>query len=308
VERTAEALAVVMLVAAFASFYALPSANAASVGPWSSTIDYSSVDRGSCVVSAGYIYCVGGYDGSTWMDAVYYAQLSSSGVSSWTSTTSYPITIGYESCVVSAGYIYCVGGSDGSVTNAVYNAQLSSSGVSSWTRTTSYPTTVAQQSCVVSAGYIYCVGGYDGSVTNAVYYTHTRAAAPPALTFATGQAASFVIGQPGFTSDSPGTSASQLNRPRGVAFDSDGNLWVPESDNHRVLEFVPPFSTGMSASLVLGQPDFTTRTHLYPPDQKSTGAPRSIAFDSSGDLWVASWDGRILEFVPPSALTWMPHL
>ena len=93
-------------------------------------------------------------------------------------------------------------------------------------------------------------------------------------------------------------SADTLCAPSFVTFDSQGNLWVTEQSNNRVVEFVPPFTTGMSASLVLRQPDFTT-------DGPSTTAstfnnPMSAVFDSHGNLWVTDqFNNRALEFKPP---------
>jgi hypothetical protein len=94
------------------------------------TQDFPEGSLWSCVVSGGYVYCVGGYDISVGVtNHVYYATLSSTGVGVWNSTTSYPTLITYQSCVVSGGHLYCVGGTTGSVdtdTNAVYSANLSS--------------------------------------------------------------------------------------------------------------------------------------------------------------------------------------
>ena len=119
---------------------------------------------------------------------------------------------------------------------------------------------------------------------------------PPPLS--TGEDASLVIGQPDFTSALPGTSAIGLSWPRGVAFDAYGDMWVPDQSNNRILEFVPPFSDGMSASLVLGQSGFTANTPGT--GRNSLKGPRAVAFDSGGDLWVAdTGNDRILEFVPP---------
>jgi len=148
---------------------------AAGVGTWMVTTSYpTTIYEQSCVVSGGYVYCVGGYTESAYSSAVNFGSLSSSGVSTWKSTTSYPTGIAFQSCVVSGGYIYCVGGDTGVspyVTSAVYFAPLSPGGVGSWTTTTSYPTTIYEQSCVVSGGYIYCIGGYTTSaVTSAVYF------------------------------------------------------------------------------------------------------------------------------------------
>ena len=75
-----------------------------------------------------------------------------------------------------------------------------------------------------------------------------------------GEAASIVLGQPDFVSNSPGLTASTLDNPFAIAIDSSGNVWVSDSQNNRVLEYVKGagFTDGESASIVLGQPDFTS--------------------------------------------------
>ena len=118
--------------------------------------------------------------------------------------------------------------------------------------------------------------------------------------FTNGMNTLLVIGQTSFTSGSAATSATGLSTPSSVAFDSAGDLWVADAINSRVLEFVPPLSTGMAASLVIGQPDFTTNTGTT----TAVGLmnPGSLSFDSAGDLWVSdSQNFRVLEYVPPFA-------
>src|SRR2546427_4408028 len=110
---------------------------------------------------------------------------------------------------------------------------------------------------------------------------------PAAFSFGNGQAASLVIGQSSFTTGANALTQAGLSQPLGVTFDSGGNLWVMDSLNHRVLEYVPPFSNGMSASHVIGQPDFTTSTIKIPATQSGTYFPEQATFDSGGDLWVA---------------------
>ena len=149
----------------------------------------------SCAISGGYIYCVGGAtDGSdSQTDAVYYAAVSSSGVSTWTSTTSYPVYVDAQSCAISGGYIYCVGGftfdpfSGASDTAKVYYGAVTSSGVTSWTSTTAYPETIDGESCAISGGYIYCVGGYaaDSAYSNGVAYGHVTSSGVTSWGFTT---------------------------------------------------------------------------------------------------------------------------
>lgn len=122
----------------------------------------------------------------------------------------------------------------------------------------------------------------------------------------TGMPASIVIGQTDFTSGeynqepSIGTpKANSLAIPRGIAFDSSGNLWVSDMYNSRILRYTPPFTTGMSTSLVIGQPNFTS-WEIEPLTASSLQQPHAIDFDSSGNLWVAdNSNNRVLRYTPP---------
>ncbi|HJW19392.1 MAG TPA: hypothetical protein VJ571_02395, partial [Candidatus Nitrosotalea sp.] len=102
------------------------------------------------------------------------------------------------------------------------------------------------------------------------------------------------------TANNGGISASTLNFPQGLTFDSSGNLWVADAFNNRILEYLTPFTNGQSASHVLGQSGFTTRVstasqgglHLLEP------AFVGIIFDSSGNLWVTDEvNSRVLQYL-----------
>jgi len=110
--------------------------------------------------------------------------------------------------------------------------------------------------------------------------------------------AALVIGQPNFQRTRAGTTANELNYPMYVTFDHSGNLWMSDSDNNRLLEFQPPFFSGMKASIVLGQQNFTAS--LDSTTQNGLSYPGQVAFDSLDNLWVPdSGNGRILEYQPP---------
>ena len=116
--------------------------------------------------------------------------------------------------------------------------------------------------------------------------------------FYNGMPASVVIGQSSFTQALQGRSQSGIFNPHGIGFDSQGDLWITDYGNDRVLEFVPPFSSGMDASLVIGQSSFTTDQRLL--TAYSMNSPWGLTFDSHGDLWVSdTGNSRVLEFVAP---------
>ncbi len=166
--------------------FSAPLAASESLSLWLSTTTYPYPGQFnmSCVDSSGYVYCVGGANGPS--DQVFYAAVSSSGIGTWSATSSYPLRVGSTSCDASSGYVYCVGGetdsTNGIGTRDVYFATLFSNGVGTWTASTSYPYANFGQSCFVSAGYIYCVGGTGASPNKDVYYASASSAGVGAWT------------------------------------------------------------------------------------------------------------------------------
>lgn len=168
-----------------ASSYYAPLGSGGAVGNWTPTTTFPiPIDSQSCVASFSYIYCVGGVNETDGTNAdaapsnsVWYAQLSSSGIGSWNSSTAYPVNLYFPSCFAANGYIYCLGGADSNDNSqsTAYYATLSSAGVGAWTQTTAYPIQASGQACAISSGYIYCIGGQttggtSPAYTNAVYY------------------------------------------------------------------------------------------------------------------------------------------
>ena len=138
-------------------------------------------------------------------------------------------------------------------------------------------------------------------------------------TFVNGGGADLVIGQPDFLSGAcdQGTSnasANDLCDPVGVAVDADGNLYVADTNNSRVLEYHTPFSgcgsfpcVGPAANLVFGQGGSFTASGC---NSDSGGSPVSSASDlcdplgvavaPNGDLYVADANNnRVLEYSSP---------
>ena len=121
--------------------------------------------------------------------------------------------------------------------------------------------------------------------------------------FSNGENADLVIGQSDFVSAGSGSGAAQLYQPIYVELDRHGNLWVSDTNNNRVLEYVPPFTNGMAATLVIGQPGFSSTTCVNSPGAATASgmcSPWGIAFDSNDDLFVSdNGNSRILEYEPP---------
>jgi uncharacterized protein (TIGR03437 family) len=145
--------------------------------------------------------------------------------------------------------------------------------------------------------------------------------------FNTGQAAHLVIGQKNFTGGDFGASNTLLGAPSGIAY-ANGVLWVVDANrlgstpnNNRILRFTDvnsyPSLTDLpdilgstcgacrgAASLVLGQPDFTTTS----PNLSANGlrGPTGIATDGKV-LAVADTDNnRVLIWLNPPTTNGQP--
>ena len=153
----------------------LGQASAESLGEWTATTSYPiHVAGDSCATYSNDVYCVGGFDdnGNDY-DDVYYAQLSPSGVGSWSAATPFPNRVDSVACFTGTAAIYCVGGENAAgVFSKVYTAPISGSGLGQWSSAAAYPNPIAGASCVASSGYVYCVGGFNmlGEGSSSTYY------------------------------------------------------------------------------------------------------------------------------------------
>jgi outer membrane biosynthesis protein TonB len=124
-----------------------------------------------------------------------------------------------------------------------------------------------------------------------------------------GAAADLMIGQPDFVSsgcNTGGISAGSLCTPRGIAVDGNGNLYVADRDNNRVLEYQTPFANDAVADRVFGQGgSFTSNT----VDNGGVSAdslynPVGVWVDGSGNLYIADHlNNRVLEYNTPFVAT-----
>ncbi|MBI3680354.1 MAG: hypothetical protein HY235_08150 [Acidobacteria bacterium] len=139
-----------------------------------------------------------------------------------------------------------------------------------------------------------------------------------AVGFNNGASADIVIGQRDFittTSQGPGTPLSTgLSAPTAVAVDVEGNLYVADAGNNRILRYSRPFAQTDELKIpemVIGQANYNARNPN--PD----GAPRAnslalnlggdifrtgLIFDANGNLWFSdAGNNRVLRY-PADAL------
>ena len=97
-------------------------------------------------------------------------------------------------------------------------------------------------------------------------------------------------------------SANTLHYPSGLAMDQAGNLYVADSNNHRVLIFFDPLNSDTTADLLFGQQgDFSTgMLNKGGVSATSLNYPMGLTIDGKGALYVADSDNhRILRFDDP---------
>ncbi len=118
-----------------------------------------------------------------------------------------------------------------------------------------------------------------------------------------GQMGDFTTG----TANKGGVSAQSLNYPYGLLVDGDGNLYVSDADNNRVLGYAAPLGTDTVADLVIGQSGSFARGAVNQGRRTAQGndarnqatlrGPTSIGLNANGDLFVAdNGNNRILGF------------
>jgi len=111
-----------------------------------------------------------------------------------------------------------------------------------------------------------------------------------------------VLGQGNFTSNSAGCNNNTVNNPYGLTC-INGNLFVSDKNNHRVLKFANAQNkpNGANADAVLGQVSYTANSSGC--SQNKMKNPLGLTSDNNGSLYVSDYgNNRILIFENAIAL------
>lgn len=121
---------------------------------------------------------------------------------------------------------------------------------------------------------------------------------------ATDTTADFVFGQLNDmstnTCNNGGISANSLCRPRFVATNSTGDVFIADTDNQRVLKYNKPLTTNRTADKVFGQGNLFTLNGCRIISPSTLCVPDGIAVDAGDNLYVGDTNNnRVLQFLKP---------
>ena len=129
------------------------------------------------VITKDKLYILGGTNGTTALNSVYYSTINSDGsLGNWVSSTSLPtILMGFRS-IITKNRIYLIGGWNGQpyvdYNTNIYTATINSDGIiGGWSIHGAIPIGIAENQIYITNNVIYLLGGINGSGTlSSVYY------------------------------------------------------------------------------------------------------------------------------------------
>lgn len=97
-------------------------------------------------------------------------------------------------------------------------------------------------------------------------------------------------GTSGFSGDGGAAMAAQLNSPAGIAFDSVGNLYIVDTDNHRIRKV----DTKGNISTLIGDGNQGFSGDGSLAINAKLNEPTAVCFDSSGNLYIADSGNNVI--------------
>jgi hypothetical protein len=205
-----------------------------TLGTWATTNTFTNARYGlQAVAYQGYMYILGGTDGTTRYNDVQYAPINADGtLGTWASTTSFTTARFGHMSVAYNGYLYVLGGYDGlgnSYSDVQYAPINSGGTIGAWAPTTSLTTLDDGQTSVVYNGYIYVMGGQGFAYSNEVQYAPitsngTLGAWAPTASFTTGRYSPTSVVYNGYIYILGGSNGSYINDVQYAPINADGTL------------------------------------------------------------------------------------
>ena len=155
-----------------------------SVGNWLTTTVLPQTLSGHKTISWNdrYVYSVGGFNGTNYVNSVYVAPIYGGGIGNWTTLNPLPVALRDAAVVIGVNTIYVLGGRDATQAyNTIYYASLNGDGsIGAWqTSAVSLPGSLWGHTASYMMGYIYVMGGSSSmtetSALSNVYYTKVNA-------------------------------------------------------------------------------------------------------------------------------------
>jgi hypothetical protein len=118
-------------------------------------------------------------------------------------------------------------------------------------------------------------------------------------------------GHSGYSGDGGAATAEQVQYPRGICVDSEGNIYIGDTNNHRV-RFIPTttatfFGQAMTANYIYTIAGNGTGSYGG-DDGAATSAqlnnPRGVDVDAQGNVYIADYTNHRVRFVPKTSGTY----
>ena len=104
------------------------------------------------------------------------------------------------------------------------------------------------------------------------------------------------IGGSGFSGDGGPAVAAQLNLPQGVAVDGTGNLYIADTDNHRIRQVVP----SGTITTIAGTGGSGFSGDGGPAAVAQLNSPSGVAVDGAGNLYIADRENHRIRRIDSS--------
>ena len=158
------------------TIYTAPINTDGTLGSWTTSGNIPGVLTSSQIaVTNNRIYLIGGYNGTTFVSAIYTAPINTDGtLGTWTTDTSLPSVLSHSESIVTKNKVYIFGGAiaGNTGTTTVYTAPINADGtLGPWTTGTALPSNLYLSQAIVTKNRVYLLGGYNGSAPVSTVYT-----------------------------------------------------------------------------------------------------------------------------------------